>query len=337
MKVQVGGLVTLWPLLLAAIALALMAARTALADDGKYTVAAVQTELRFYASEHDYAAHMAERMAAAMQFKPDLVVFPEDIGLPLAALGDQEALVGVGSLQEALTADVGRHTAEIQPICAKYGVSPQRALFLLKADQMKRVYRDTFSQLSRANSVNIVAGSIPMKFPSAPSHMYNVACVFTPSGRMRVVARKVHPIDIEQADGLDLSPASPEDSVPFNAGNARVGCLVCADGWDPAMAKRLVDKGAEILVQVSANPKVWTTEEQAGWKEGLWTRVQELGVYGVTCMGVGNMVGVPFQGTSQVLAPEAWTDSGTGVLAEAPSPTEETVVVAVLDMSRVKR
>ena len=337
MRVQVNGFVTLWPILLAVGALALLSARSAFADDGKYTVAAVQTELRFYASAQEYAAHMAERMAAAMKFKPDLVVFPEDIGLPIVVLGDQDALVGATSLHEAIAAMVQKHMAEIGPICAKYGVSPQRALFLLKSDQVKQLYRDTFSELARENRTNIVAGSVPMKFQYAPSAVYNVSCEFSATGRMHIVAKKVHPIDIELADGLDLSPATPEDSVPFNAGDARIGCLVCADAWDPAMARRLVEKGAEILVQVSANPSIWTPEEQARWHEGLWTRVQELGVYGVTCMGVGNLVGLPFEGVTQVQAPAAWTDDATGVIKEATTATGEAVVAATLDMSRVRK
>jgi predicted amidohydrolase len=336
MKLQINGLLTAWPLLFAVGLLTLVAARSALADDTKYTVAAVQSELRFYASEEDFAAHMAEGMAAAMKFKPDLVVFPEDVGLPLVALGDQDALAGVKSLHDAIAALVHKHMAEIGPICTKYGVSPQRALFLFKADQVKQVYTDTFSHIAHENKTPTLAGSVPMRFQYAPSDVYNVSCEFSNKGRMHIVAEKVHPIDIELADGLDLSPAKPEDSRPFNAGNARVGCLVCADAWDPAMAKRLVDDGAEILVQVSANPSLWTKEEQARWHEGLWTRVQELGVYGVTCMGIGNLVGLPFEGITQIQAPKAWTDSGDGVLAEAPSATAEAVVVAVLDLSRIR-
>jgi predicted amidohydrolase len=313
-----------------------LAARAALADEGKFTVASAQTQLQFYHGEDDFAAHMAQRVQAAMKSKPDLIVFPEDLGITLVVLGEQDALAGVKTLPDAIKAIVARHIAEIGPLCAKYKVSPQRGLFLVKAAEVKRIYRDTFTRLARENTVHIVAGSVPMKFQYSPSAVYNVACLFTPRGRMHIVARKVNLIDLEQAQGLDLSPARPEDSRVFNVGGVTMGCLVCMDAWDAAMAKRLVKKGAQVLVQVSANPSLWTKEEQARWRKSVWTRVQELGVYGVTCMGVGELVGLPFQGVSQIVAPKAWTKDGSGVIAQAGTATEEAMVVATLDMSRVK-
>jgi len=122
MKLQINSLLTAWPLLLAACVLTLVAARSALAaDDTKYTVAAVQSELRFYASEEDFAAHMAEGMAAAMKFKPDLVVFPEDVGPAAGRPGDQDALAGVKSLQEAIGAMVHKHMPESGPSARNMG------------------------------------------------------------------------------------------------------------------------------------------------------------------------------------------------------------------------
>jgi hypothetical protein len=43
------------------------------------------------------------------------------------------------------------------------------------------------------------------------------------------------------------------------------------------------------------------------------------------------------QGVSQVMAPEAWTNDGTGVIAEATTASGEAVVAAMLSMSRISK
>ena len=43
----------------------------------------------------------------------------------------------------------------------------------------------------------------------------------------------------------------------FDVAGVKVGVLVCADAWHAELADYLVNRGAELLVQVSANPEIW--------------------------------------------------------------------------------
>lgn len=311
-------------------------AQTQPADNAELVVVAAQTELRFPASAEEFAEHMRSRVEAAMVYRPDLIVFPEDIAMPLIALGDYDLVTGAGSPEEAIGGLLTRHSAAVGALVAEHEVSPQRALWLAKAEVISATYRETFSALSREHEVYIAAGSVPMVPPDRPGAVLNTACVFDPAGEMQIVGTKVHLVPLEGEEGLDFSPGSAEDYRIVRTPKATFGTIICADGWDPAIAAALVEQGAEVLVQVSANPERWSEGTREGWRDSLFSRVQELGVYGVCVMGVGNLLGVPMQGQSAIVAPCDWTPDGSGFIAEAASATGEEIIAATLDLSRLR-
>ncbi|MFW5868062.1 MAG: nitrilase-related carbon-nitrogen hydrolase [Armatimonadota bacterium] len=299
-----------------------------------FVVAVAQTELRFWPSAEDFAAHMSGRVEEAMAHSPDLIVFPEDIGLPLIALGDADIIAEAGGVEAAIGGMLARHSAEAGALVMRHGVSPQRALWLLKAPRVREVYHDTFSALAREHEVHIAAGSAPMVLPDRPGEVFNTACVFDPEGVMHVAGTKVNLIPLEAEDGLDFSRGAVEDYVAVPLPGATIGVIVCADGWDPDIARALVEQGADVLVQVSANPEVWTDGTRSGWQDSLFSRVQELEVHGVCVMGVGNLLGLAFQGRSSIVAPRDWTADGSGFVAEVDSATEEALLVLRLNPKR---
>jgi predicted amidohydrolase len=323
--------------LLAATLLVVFSAPASRADGTKLVVAAAQTELRFWQSAEDFAAHMASRVQAAVPYAPDIIAFPEDIGTPLVALEDYDIIAQADSITQAVQALAERHAPELGAVIAKHHVSAQRALWLIKADLIKKTYQDTFSALARRHKIYIAAGSTPMVFPERPAEVFNTACVFDPDGLMHVVGTKVNLVELEQASGLDFSPGSVESYKVFRTPKAIVGCIICADGWHPSIARALVHQGAQLLLQVSANPEVWTEDTRRGWQDSLFSRVQELKVYGVCVMGVGQLLGLPFQGQSAVFAPKEWTDDRSGIIAQAPGATDEAIVAATLDITRVAK
>jgi len=299
-------------------------------------VAAIQARLRFFPTEAEFASYVMARMEEAMRYRPDLVVFPEDVGLPLVSLGECRVLCAESrTVQEAISKLLAVHAEEL--LAKMQGVKGRlvRGLWLLKAGRIRRAYQMAFQTAARKYRAYIVAGSVPMTFPEAPGEVFNTCCLFSPDGRMHVMGKKAHPIDLEGPEGLDFSAGAVESYRTFDLPWARIGCIVCADAWDPLVARRLVENGAQVLVQVSANPSVWTVAEQERWAEGLFARVQELGVYGVTCMAVGKLLDVPFEGRTQVVCPKAWTKDATGVLADVPVLRSEAIVVARLDLRRV--
>jgi predicted amidohydrolase len=309
----------------------------AAAAEDDFTVAAVQAELRFWPTADNFTEHMSRLVEESMQHDPDLIAFPEDIGLPLVGLGDTDVLTGADSLQAAVTAMLARHAGTVGERVAAHGVSPQRALWLAKAPTVCEVYRETFSALAAEHDVHIVAGSVPMVSPVDPARILNTACVFDPSGAMNVVGRKVHLVPLERADGLDFAAGSIDDYAVFEMPEATLGVIICADAWNTAIARKLVRDGANVLVQVSANPEEWSADTRANWQRGLCAQVQELGVFGVSVMGVGELLGLPLQGRSAALAPRDWTEDGSGYLAEADSATEEATVVVTFDLAFPER
>jgi hypothetical protein len=62
--------------------------------------------------------------------------------------------------------------------------------------------------------------------------------------------------------------------------------LGLAEGAGLAPRSVFLVQGAEVLLQVSANPEVWSPTHRQGWNQSLFSRAQELGVYGVQCMGL---------------------------------------------------
>lgn len=322
--------------MLALVSALLIIAQPVCADDGArgdtFVVAAAQTELRFWPSPDDFAEHMSQRVEAAMAHDPDLIVFPEDIGLPLVGIGDADALQGADTVEEAVGGMIARHSSEVDALVAEHGVSPCRGLWLLKTPAIREIYEETFASLAREHGVHIAAGSVPLVPPDHPSDIVNAACFFDPEGKMHIVGTKVHLVPLEREEGLDFASGAVEDYQAIRVSGATVGVIVCADAWDPAIAGALVDQGAGVLVQVSANPEVWSDGTRVGWREGLFARVQECGVYGVSAMAVGNLLRLPVQGRSAILAPREWTADGSGYLAEAESATSEAVIAATLDL-----
>lgn len=304
-------------------------------------VCAVQAKLSLYDTAEEFAAHMERLTAQAMEHSPQLVVFPEDIGTPLVMLGDRELVEGAGGLREAVQALVEKHGAQVAALIERHQCSPQRALFLLRADEVRAAYVGTFSHLAREHGVTIAAGSVLLPLEGADDgKVYNMMMLFGPNGELIGKAKKVHPIPLELADGLDIVPAPPEHLRVFETPAGRLGMLVCADAWSPALAADLKEGGAQILVNCLANPEEWTPQVAENMlSNGLAARVRETGLYGVQAFAVGDLLGLPFRGRSQITAPaalappETVTD-GLGVLARAATPDAEEVVCAEIDLGR---
>ncbi len=314
----VGGLVA--PLLLAAPVAA-----------HSLTVAAVQTPLRLYSDEAQFRAQMTEAVARAMQHSPDLIVFPEHVGTGLVTLdvGDADRLDSLPAVVGALLEDGGEGVQEM--IAA--GASAPRAILLVRSERMRSVYVGVFSELAQMNDVHIVAGSILLPHEDArDGAVHNTSLLFAPDGAVDGGVDKVNLIPVEAADGLDIVPGDPGQVGPWETAIGTLAPLICLDAWDTRLAASLVERGGQMLVVPSANPEPWTAEELAERKQGMFARVRELGVPGVEAFAVGSLAGVPFEGRSWILAPDAEAPEGVRILAQADSPTEPQVIAATVEL-----
>ncbi|MBE3583704.1 MAG: hypothetical protein IMX01_06290 [Limnochordaceae bacterium] len=91
---------------------------------------------------------------------PLLVAFPEDIGTPLAFVDDPVVVQQESTLRGAVTAMVRRHMWAAAWRRLRHRVGWVRALFLLQADRMARIYFSVFAQAARDYQAYIVAGSV---------------------------------------------------------------------------------------------------------------------------------------------------------------------------------
>lgn len=294
-------------------------------------VCAVQARLQFYGSAAEFRGHMSELMSRAAAYEPDLVVFPEDVGTPLIALGDEELLGTCGTLREAIGAMTLRHAGPLAPIMGRWGCSPQRALFLLKAAAMREIYTETFADLARRYRVTIAAGSILLSpAETDDGSVYNTMLLFGPAGAILGQADKVNLIPLELADGLDICCGSPERLQALPTPLGRVGLLICADAWSPGLAAQLKEQGAQLLINCLANPEAWTDAVAADMAQSLPARIAETALPGVQAHGVGNLFELPFRGRSKIMAPEP--GGGIRVVAQAKSVDEEEIVCGELEL-----
>lgn len=297
-------------------------------------VAAVQSALRFYKSPEEFASTIDAWVARARQVGARLVVFPEDIALPLICIDDYDLTQQAGSIETLARKMVLRHWLAVLWGLVRRGVGGRRSLFVRKAARMRELYVSAFSSAARRHELHVVAGSLPLAVEAGRDlRVYNTSYVFGPGGETLGAARKVDLIEMESKE-LDLSSGAIEDLPVFEACGVRFGVAICLDSWNPEIGKHLAGRGARLIASPQANPFPWTEEEKATNREGLFARCQELGLYGIQAMGVGELAGVEFEGQSAVMGPREMTPDGSGVLAEAQSSTDEELVVADIDDDR---
>ncbi len=296
------------------------------------TVAAVQAPLRFYTREAQFRKEMARWIEQAMRHDPDLIVLPEDVAVGLVALG-APLTAHSRTLMQAIAAVALRHPGAAMRAMVSRSVSIPRALLLAVADHVRAVYTGTFAELARAYSVYIAAGTVLLPHPGQEDDaVYNTFFLFGPDGAIAGSADKVNLIPLEAEAGLDLTPGNRDDLPVWSTPFATVGPLICYDAWDVELATALVEQGAELLLVPSANPEIWTRDVLAERKEGLFARVHELAVAGVEPFAVGNLAGLPFQGRSWILVPDASAPDGVRIVAHVDSPTRPQVIAATIEL-----
>lgn len=298
---------------------------------GSITVAAVQSRIRLFHDAGHFQRQIAQDVQSAMAHEPDLVVFPEDIGTGLVALGTPSA-ARASSLQTAMLAVGLRNICRVLPYRLRR-ISTPRALLMAVAGRMREVYVGTFSELAARHSVFIAAGSVLLPHENDNSgRVYNTFHLFGPDGAIIDTTDKLNLVDMESAGGLDLTPGAPADLSVWQTPIGTFAPIICFDAWDTDLVGRLVAEGAQMLLVPSANPLTWSEDEAAARREGMYARVREFGVPGVEPFAVGELAGLAFEGQSYIVAPDADEPDGVRILAQAQSATEPEVISATVGL-----
>lgn len=243
-----------------------------------------------------------------------LVAFPEDIGTFTAFFGHGDLLRAATGMEDAVRGLIRRRRLEVLTRRLRCRVGWVRALTLARSREVEAAYRRLFSQAARRWRAFVVAGSAVLAAPDRPCCTYNVSYVFGPNGELLGWQPKTHLTPIEGPDGLDITPApvSALQVIPTAIGT--LGMAICLDAFQEAVIQRLVDAGADVLVQPSANPGPWTPEQQLDWKRSSWQAVRRWPAlrYALNPMMVGEILGLVFEGQSSICAgdPALWEPGG---------------------------
>ncbi len=149
--------------------------------------------------------------------------------------------------------------------------------------------------LAKEAGVVLVAGSIVER---DGDKLYNTALVYDPDGKRLATYRKVHLFSYQEAREADVLSAG-HDVVTFEALGANIGLTICYDLRFPEIYRQQVDKGAELLLIVSA----WPYPRVDAWRTLLQARAIENQAALAACNAAGKQSAYPYAGHSAVYDP----------------------------------
>ncbi|WP_420141551.1 N-carbamoylputrescine amidase [Sphingomonas sp.] len=176
--------------------------------------------------------------------------------------------------------------------------------------------------------------TIPTSFFEADGpHHYNSLAMIGPDGAIQGVYRKSH---IPDGPGYEekfyFRPGNTGFKV-WDGPDAKLGVGVCWDQWYPETARAMMLMGAEILfypTAIGSEPHDTSLDTARLWRRAMVGHAVSNVVPVVAANRVGTEHGQTFYGTSFI------TDERGDILAELDRE-EEGVIVATLDLDRVKR
>ncbi len=285
------------------------------ARPSRIRVAAVQMRLEFVRDARTYADKVCRLAREAVERGAQLVVFPEDSATPLIGLVPGVERLAAAGIDSAVSRMGGRD-AKVADVFRS--ISPA----------VRRIYETTFSTLARAFRVYIITGSAFLE--DDDGRMRVIGYFYGPDGGLIARQRKLHLLPLEARWGFEPGTELEVLDTPLG----RLAFPICMDAtyFETFRIARL--RGADIVVVPSAN-----NEEFSLWRtmRGIWPRVQESQVLGVSAAAVGRILGIPFTGRSALLAPLEMTPAGDGVIAQAETYDREEVVVGDLDLDALQR
>lgn len=281
-------------------------------------VATVQMKLESCSGEKSFRKKVEPFVRKAADAGARLVVFPEDCG---------GCLVG---LYMRPWRNLGAMLTErniLKDIWDRRSFSLECHLFSWVHPAAQRIFEEVFSSLATSYRINIMAGSIML--PEG-DRVRNRAYMYGADGRLLATQDKIHLYLTEVQWGC----GSGDTIELIHTEVGPLGILICMDTGYPEMGRILANRGAEILLDGTANPDECFDYEDLN---GLWARVQDTGIYGIKSCLFGDVPGkLKIRGKSAIYAPFELTPDRSGILARTETADREELLVADIDLDAIR-
>ncbi len=159
--------------------------------------------------------------------------------------------------------------------------------FPVYAFDKKSEYYKSIQDIAMSTRKYLVAGSIPEL--SDDGKIYNTSFVFDPDGIELCYHRKAHLFDIDVVGGQHFKESETLSSgstvTVFDTPFARIGLMICYDIRFPEFSRKLVDKGAELIIVPAAFNM---TTGPCHWELSFRARALDNQVYMAGCSSARN-------------------------------------------------
>lgn len=279
-------------------------------------VAAMQVEFELTKTPRAFVAQVHRLLSRAVEQGAQVAVFPEELGTELLGL-----VPGIGRMLTGGLPDPGKGgeapASGPEPIAVLRFVAPA----------VRRVFETTFSTLARDFGIWVYTGSVNL--PGPDGRVCNRSFLYDAEGRRAGSHEKLHLLPVEANLGLSRGSRLEVFDTPW----CRVAIPICMDSTYFETFRAASSLGAELVLLGVCDAQPYNF-----WKahRGLWPRVQESGVYGAMSPVVGRFLGLPATQHAAIFAPLELTEGRDGVVALSPDVEREQVVVATLDLARLR-
>lgn len=293
-----------------------------------------------YAAYQEHLVKLTrDRVAHCLaQDRPNIVVFPENTGLPAAFIGSRgQAARESTSAFAAFLALGGQYAQPIEFYKNKWpNVSLPNQIELGITDTVWRAFFETNQLIATELGAWVVAsanvsGDIEKSTDAAEiavladpditaasyvyvardAAVYNTTYVHAPDGAIVASRQKPYLVATEQND-LALTPGVLRNALPVEIGPLSVGIFTSKDAWMPDMVDRLAILGADTFVQTEAfsgwtiaenpsEPNVWAPDVVS---QSAMAAVRKHGAYrhGIVSHLTGNLFDMTFDGQSIIMS-----------------------------------
>lgn len=282
----------------------------------RVTLAVVQMQLDLVDDGVQFADKYYHLVCQAVERGAQLIVFPEYACLPILGL--------LPPVRDIACQGVSLHDA-INELGGGSGLTIE-SVFRTIAPTVKRIFETTASELAVRFGVYLMPGTALTM--DRAGHLFNTAYLFAPDGSLIGTQNKLHLTTLEK----DWMTTGCELGV-FDLGFTKIAMPVCMDFtyWETTRIATL--RGAEILLDMSADEKA---NDYFLAIRGDETRIQESFAYSTRAYCITKLFGLNFCGLSHIAAPLGLHDSDTTYLACAQTHDREEIIVADLDLVRLR-